>query len=40
VEYARVKGGGEIPRVASFGAYPGSSDLGASKFAQRVRGDR
>ena len=40
VEYAYVRGGGEIPRVTTFGAYPGSSDLGSSKFAQKVRGDR
>lgn len=40
VEYAYIRGGGEIPRVTTFGAYPGSSDLGSSKFAQRVRGDR
>ena len=29
VEYAYIRGGGEIPRVTTFGAYPGSSDLGA-----------
>lgn len=40
VEYARIRGGGEIPRVTTFGAYPGSADLGSSKFAQKVRGDR
>jgi len=40
VEYARIRGGGEIPRVTTFGAYPGSSDIGSSKFAQKVRGDR
>uniref|UniRef100_A0A7S0KGG2 Plant heme peroxidase family profile domain-containing protein n=1 Tax=Micromonas pusilla TaxID=38833 RepID=A0A7S0KGG2_MICPS len=40
VEYAYIRGGGEIPRVTTFGAYPGSSDLGSSKFAQKVRGDR
>ena len=40
VEYARIRGGGEIPRVTTFGAFPGSSDLGSSKFAQKVRGDR
>ena len=40
VEYARIRGGGEIPRVTTFAAYPGSSDLGSSKFAQKVRGDR
>ena len=37
---AYIRGGGEIPRVTTFGAYPGSSDLGSSKFAQKVRGDR
>jgi L-ascorbate peroxidase len=40
VEYAYIRGGGEIPRVTTFGAFPGSSDLGSSKFAQKVRGDR
>jgi len=40
VEYAYIRGGGEIPRVTTFGAYPGSSDRGSSKFAQKVRGDR
>ena len=40
VEYARIRGGGEIPRVTTFGAFPGSADLGSSKFAQKVRGDR
>ena len=40
VEYAYIRGGGEIPRVTTFGAYPGSADLGSSKFAQKVRGDR
>ena len=40
VEYARIRGGGEIPRVTTFGAFPGSADLGGSKFAQKVRGDR
>lgn len=40
VEYAYIRGGGEIPRVTTFGAYPGSSDMGSSKFAQKVRGDR
>ena len=28
------------PRVTTFGAFPGSADLGSSKFAQKVRGDR
>ena len=37
VEYARIRGGGEIPRVTTFGAFPGSADLGSSKFAQKVR---
>ncbi|MDA9097519.1 peroxidase family protein [bacterium] len=40
VEYARIRGGGEIPRVTTFGAFPGSADIGSSKFAQKVRGDR
>jgi len=38
--YANIRGGGEIPRVTTFGAFPGSADLGSSKFAQKVRGDR
>ena len=40
VEYGFISGGGEIPRTTTFGAFPGSSDLGSSKFAQKVRGDR
>jgi L-ascorbate peroxidase len=39
VDYAFIKGGGEIPRVGAYPARPNAAREGGSVFALRMRGE-